>query len=466
MINISIEEKQKKSYNIYTWIVAPLCLILSLYCLLNSQHENYTYFALLPMIHALFIWVFFHFNNRNGLAFNTINIVMFLRYCVSIVLTLTTPHYDGLSLRANNFSEVFILMAYEMLVVYLVMFIYNARNSSVEYEPLDYTHRKGSIFRTAFFVIFIIVMIYAILFYPSARNVMFNFTFSSARDKAISSDATITGPAFVFFKIGLNVTYGLIMTAIIRRIKKRTVMHLLLCFAISAVFVSCNWTSGGGVSRWGLVTSVLVSLIVLAKSFPEYRRPIFVVSAIALGVIILSSSITKVILHHASDTQDALDDIFSAAYFNEYFQGFIPVSNSLSVVEAAKDRINFITFLDDVCSAYPWVNKLFYEPGNLTETIYLTAINMNDKIIPTITQGYAHFGPVLAPLFSGLLTYIALKCDDVMRKTNDIFVAIPVSQIAVWASMFMAVNVYIIQRTTMYFVLLLLVIWFDKKFRL
>lgn len=458
--------RKKSQFNIYTWIVAPISIALSIYSFFYCANEKYIVFAFLPLLYGVLLLVFFHFNNRNGLAFNIISIVMFLRYVITVAMTLLSAQYGGFSLRADNYGKVFGLMVYEMLIVFLVMFFYNTRNKAVEYASLDCIRKKGNIIRYSFFAVFFLVMLFAVLFYPSARNVMFNFSFAAASEKRVTSDRGMTGFIFVFFKIGLNVTYGLIMTAILKLVKHKNMFLLIFCLVISAIFISCNWTGGGSISRWGLVTSTLVSLIVLTKSFPKYKKSIFIIVGVTLGVIILLSSVIKVIEHHAHDTESALNDIFTGSYFSEYFQGFVPVSNALKVIDKAKDQISFTTFLDDVCSAYPWINKLFYEPGNLTETIYLNAIHMNDKIIATIVQGYAHFGVIGAPIFSGLLTYIALKCDDIMRKTDDIFIAIPISQIAVWCSLFMAVNVYIIQRTTMYFVLLLLVLWLDKKFRL
>ena len=74
-----------------------------------------------------------------------------------------------------------------------------------------------------------------------------------------------------------------------------------------------------------------------------------------------------------------LAEIFSATYMNEYFQGIYPISNGLRAMDYSNAKINFVTFLDDTISAYPLLNHLFYENGNLTQTFYQEFLNFNGE---------------------------------------------------------------------------------------
>lgn len=461
--NMTVTE-EKKPFNIYLSVLTPISFAVSVICLFFGINEELRHFWTLPLAYTILNLVFSKNNERlSGLGYHIINIVMFLRFVVLTPMGMFTEYYDGLALSVDSYTPTLLLMIYDMVAVFAVMAWYGKR--SLIYKPRCLSIPEGKKFgpiARMFFIFVAGVTFLAILQYPQIRKTLLNFSFIvNTDDEALNE--TLSGPVFVFFKIGINVIYALVMAWIVKHSEKRGKFALLICSIISVAFISSNWSGGGGISRWGLVTSSAVSYILLVKEFPDKKRMIITVGGVAFVMLILAASVAKLMIAHFDSSEAALGELFSVSYFNEYFQGAYPVANGLRAMEAYSDRINFITFLDDTISAYPWLNKLFYQRYNLTETMYLMFLGMEDKILPTICQGYAHFGYFLAPMFSVFLTYIALRCDTAVKHTDNIVRLVALTQIGVWCALFMAVNVFIVQRTTMYFVLLLIVLAVDRK---
>ncbi len=465
MVKQSSLTVEKKHFNSSLYLYTPVAFVAALICFTGCRNEALSAFWILPFAFCILSMITSYTDERlNGLSYNIIKVLMFLRYVLMTAATVTTQYYDGLTLSIESYSTTLYLMLYEMFVVFCVIAYRANKHSNVNIGvAIDDQNTYGALLNL--FCIFVVgVTLVVVMMYASARNMLFNFSFTAAEDKRVDATESFIGPAFVFFKIGINVIYALGMIAISKFDKSRGNLSFIIAIIFSVIFISCNWTSGNNVSRWGLVTSMFVCYIVLSKVFPEKKSVLTKVGGFIFLYIILISSITKVMIHHAESTDEAVNDIFNIGYFNEYFQGINPVANGLKVMQARAEDINIITFLDDTISAYPWLNRLFYEAGNITETMYLNYLGTNDKILPTICQGYAHFGYLGAPIFSGFFTYIALRCDESIKKSNSIVSIVALTQIGVWCALFMAVNVFIIQRTTMYFVLLWLVTKVDKMF--
>lgn len=445
---------ENKQFNVLAYITVPLAIVVSIVCMFSTINTELSFFWLLPFIYAIGVMVLSYKNkNNNGIAYNIIHVTMFIRYVISVLLTVITTYYEGRVMGNNSYSITIVLMIYEMIVVFIVMKIYSTSRQRIENQPLLLDGTENRMITKLFIVFLVALTVVSIVRYPVVRNTLLNFTFT----KPVPEPESLSSFVFVFFTIGVNVAYGLLIKIVAKLTHKNFITFIFLCI-LSIFFISSNWTGSGNINRWGLVTSAMVSYMVIVKNYPKYRNILIVIGGTAFIAVILMSSISKLYIHHGATGIYAVAEIFSAPYFNEYFQGIYPVANGLSAMQINISRINFITFLDDTISAYPWLNKLFYEYGNLTQTFYHSSLGSSDKILPTITQGYAHFGYVGAPIFSGLLTNIALRCDTSAKKTNNIYKTIAFTQIGVWCALFMAVNIYIIQRTTMYSVLLLILI--------
>ena len=321
--------------------------------------------------------------------------------------------------------------------------------------------RHSGIIRLFFLAAIIGVTIVASLVFPAARNSLFNFSFSAIANQRVTQSEELSGIIFVFFKIGICVIYSLIIRFIVERLNKKT-FGFILSIIVSILYISSSWTGNGGISRWGLLTSGLASFVVLIKEYPTKKKTLSITWGVAFLIIILVSSITKLFIHHGVTGSDALIEIFSEQYINSYFQGIYLVSAGKAAMDFSVDKIGLVTFLDDTISAYPLINHLFYQSGNCTELYFCNYIFRNDQILPTVAQGYAYFGIICSPFFSIILTMIAFRCDAALRRTKNIYETVALAQIVTWTSLFMAVNVYIIQRTTMYYVILMLILWIDK----
>lgn len=457
-----LREENPFKFNIYMWILAPLSVVVSVFAAVLCKNEDMENFWVLPFAYGILLFLLSFFYQRlNSPAFTIINIIMFIRYVFTIFITMLADVYYGLTIHPTNFNKALYLMLYEMFAVFIVQFFFARYRFKGRSDEDNYAEVHGTVAVVFFITIFVTAL--AIVIYPQARQSLLNFSFSKAFTYEVSE--LMNGFVFVFFKIGINIIYALLILLLTKKIRNHKILSFILCSILTIVFISCNWTTGNTISRWGLLTSSFVGYVVLTRSFPKYKNAILSIGGVGFILILIISSVTKQMIHDTQTFSEAISNIFSAEYFNEYFQGAYPVSNGLTSMDSFASRINFVTFLDDTISSYPWINRIFYEAGNTTEEFYLSYIGMRDKILPTIVQGYAHFGIVGSPIFSMLFTALAYISHFKVRATQNIFYTVAVTQIEVWCALFMAVNAYIIQRTTVYFVLLLLILILDQKIK-
>lgn len=435
-------------------VLVLLSLIMVGFCMITLQKEVISSFLFLPVAYV-FGCCFINYRNpnTNGIGFSIVIILMFIRYVLTVGLLLVSSSINSEALHPNALP----LMLYEMTVVFLVLRFFTNRNIVPQFSMIEISAKERPVVKIIFRIV-LLGMIVGMVIYPSLRSALFNFSFS---DAGSSQNQEIGGLFFVAFKMGLSIVYAYIVTYTICKARRRKIGFWIVV-VVSILYISSSWTGSGNVNRWGLLTTMITVYAVLRKTYPERQRIVLVFGGAGAIAVIILSSITKLFVHHGATGAVALLEIFSGDYFNAYFQGPLSVSTGLFAMDAYADRINFVTLLDDTISAYPIINKLFYQQGNLTQLYYQDYIFRNDQILPTIAQGYAHFGAVGAPLFSGLLTYMALVCDRRMKQSSNIMEVVALAQIAIYCALFMAVNVYIIQRATMYFTLIIFVLWLGR----
>lgn len=442
-------------------VLSLLSVIVGVVCFFKCENSTFRLFSLLPFLFGIVSFPITTSTISNTISYNIINFVMFLRYtCTVLFYSLR----GTVNIKASIKNETFFLMLYEMLVVCAILTILGTKrrnvaklsNNNFKFEKVDY------ILMAAIGVITLGI----IIMYPSVRATIFNFSISSKTTMASQDSEALSGPLFVCFKMGISILYGFLLLLFLPKAKKKNKISLIIVIIISVLYIASNWSSGESISRWGLITSLAVVYVILIKNYPNRKRLFTICGCAIFAIIIISTSITKIFLHHGSFGTKAISEIFSGGYFNDYFQGPVSVANGIAAMKENKGNINFVTFLDDTISAYPWINRIFYQPNNLTEYYFGTYLGHTDKILPTITQGFAYFGFLGSPAFSALFTCLAIICEKKARITKNVFLTIAYTQIMIWFSLFMAVNVFIIQRTTMYFVLMIFILGIGGKLRL
>ena len=87
-------------------------------------------------------------------------------------------------------------------------------------------------------------------------------------------------------------------------------MKIIVIALLSVLYMSCGWTDGNSVSRWGMLVAVLAMVYVLLYFFPEKKKIIVTVGVIVVVVAIIVGTFFKRV-SHGMDISVCLFSFFS-----------------------------------------------------------------------------------------------------------------------------------------------------------
>ena len=207
----------------------------------------------------------------------------------------------------------------------------------------------------------------------------------------------------------------------------------------------------------------IVMMSILVQNFPDSAKIIFVFGILVMVVLLLVGSFAKTfVLGKGLTFNESVQSYISVRYINEYFSGVFPVANGISVAQHIEGNSIFVVLYDLFANVPFFLSKLNLNAAStLVQFRHLTG--RNDLIMPTITSGYAVFTVVFAPIYSVLMVCLAFKAEEKLKKSSDILIQVFLLYIVYWCSLFMAVNINIIQSACWKYVIGLILISLDKR---
>ena len=276
----------------------------------------------------------------------------------------------------------------------------------------------------------------------------------------------LAGVFHIFNFIGLEIIYIIIMMIIfLSNNKNISLWKVIISFILSGILISIRIFGGAvSISRWGFLIYTLACLSIISKLYTKYTKLIIYTSIPVIMVGIFSLTNSKFGTISDISIEVFIDKYLSVESLDAYFQGINGITYGIMAKYKFSNYINFNTLLTDLFSAIPIISNLFDANINSTPTFYHLYMQRTDLIIPTISQGYIHFGIVGAPILSILCTYLVLFFDNKMRYSNDIFSYFQLNLICIWCSLFMAINVNIITEGLWKRLIFLIVMYMNYKF--
>ncbi|MBP3041778.1 hypothetical protein J9303_20255, partial [Bacillaceae bacterium Marseille-Q3522] len=222
------------------------------------------------------------------------------------------------------------------------------------------------------------------------------------------------------------------------------------------------------VSRWGLLLAIIISIYVLIYFYPEKRKLILTSGLFIIVFAIAVGSMMKIwaMGEWNASVWDAVEKYLTPEYFDEYFSGIVPVANGLQLVKYYSGDVNFLNAVSDVFYEFPYAIKILGISEYVTNYMFQRFTGHYDLIMPTIIQAKLVFGSILAPFYSATLTLLAMWSGRKVKGSSSLYKRIFYLTITFWCSLFMAVNVNIIQSNVWYAVIGLLLISMEEKLRL
>lgn len=467
--NTKINERMKIVITIF--LIWSICLYV---CIIDAFFApvKYTWLFLLPLSFAICATMFINllFSIRYSLVSLILIAMMFLKNVViPFFMGKGSGKFPAVVDTDNYMLGAIGLEIYEEIVVFLIVYIFAKRVKRETYsaKTQNLTFNKDYVIKLNIVtVMFVFTTLVLILRYPILTQ---------------------------YFTIGIlgdadqNIQKSILQNEMIRRVP--SVVYYL--FSVIANFVrwaiplcvmfSC-YVSKKGCELRKIVSCVLVILLsaivtndtvatsffiiismgyILIKLFPTYRRSLMLMGVGGIVVIGFFALIVKTY----GNSSSAADFTKIANMLQAYFSGPDNVAVALSI----ENSITFEEMIGNIFRFIPYIMHYFLQ--YTTSTIEFNAQywgneSLTNQIIPMISQGARTFSVIFAPLYTALVSYIAMKAEIKARTKNDLF---DFAIYVIWGVCFaMAVGMYsaslCIQLFLNYVFILMIIKWFSKKF--
>lgn len=202
---------------------------------------------------------------------------------------------------------------------------------------------------------------------------------------------------------------------------------------------------------------------VLIKLFPVRKRILIICGVIAIGIVGTLSLITKAY----GSAGGGIDFQKIANMLQAYFSGPDNVAVALSI----KESFSLDEFIGNIFRFIPYIMHYFLDYTTSTVIFnnqYWGNSGLTNQIIPMISQGERTFSFILAPIFTIIISAIAINVEISALKKNDLF---DYAIYIIWGICFaMAVGMYsaslCIQLFLNYIFMLMVIKWISKKFKI
>lgn len=435
----------------------------------NPEPKVFLYWLLPLSFGVLHLLIDKIYKYEAGMGLLIFEIIAFLRYVVTPIVTCMVHDYDGhIWTTSDTYSEAAGYMILELSVAYLVMYFlipYVRRKTRFEELPLGKAYLgEFGIIKAGIVFLFVFILIVN----PPIRDMLFNLNITSEAVSGITYTmaeyrSQIPGEYLVFYYLGLVVIYVQLLKIIKESKSLPNWIRILFIIIASLAYASCGWSNGKSVSRWGILVSVLAMVYILLYFFPEKRKIIAVGGTAVVIFAILLGTFYKRISHGMSLTfWEAFETYLTPSALNEYFTGVYPVGNGInSVQQCTNDRIS--TFLYDTVANIPKLLSTFGIVGESTASFFGQNTKHIELIIPNIAMSYYVFSFIGSFVYTAILTWLMIITQVKMQISPSLYKKLMLFQLMFWCSLSMAVNIQIIQANCWKYVIGLILITIDEK---
>lgn len=400
----------------------------------------------LPLSYICFLYILKpFFFTKGSLAFPIIGLIVTLRYIGIPILFALDNQYTGKLVAGTNFNDAVLLMVYELFAVSIALRFFFAKYYNKQIITGDKTIKANKIHIIT--IALILFWIFLLIKNPSLKNSLWNF---SLLDKDLFiSKSTESGIVKVFFYVGKLILFCTIITLSNKYLSNKYLKFILVVLAC-IFYISSSWTGGVNVSRWSMMIAVLISLNLLLYVYPQKKKLIYSFGIGTLIAVVLLGSVLKLMSFGQKDASisDTTDYYLNSEYFDEYFSGIGPVANGIRVCELYDLYKKPEQCMVDCFNSFPYAMKIAgLENAPITTEYYHRATKHYDLIMPNVTISMFQFGWLFSFIYPVVLAILAMWFDRQMQLSSSItkkmFLLVP----TFWCSLFMAVNVNIINNS-------------------
>ena len=428
-----------------------ISFIVGLFVLFTNVANGYEFLFCIPLLFGilliLFYRMYFYLLYDYGIGFWSINIVMFIRYTVTPLMVVLSNSYFGPGPNPTKDSMYLaaFMMAYEMIITFVMIRL--AVQSCREHQRKSYNSKTSSytILKPYFFVgLFAVFSVIVLIPYPELLFPQEMFFLSKEYTKVII-DVNLNGALYIIsnaFKIVLL----LFFLAWFKKMhdKRQSTIFVYLSGLAFLLLIGINT----GTSRWTILIWILIAIAILAELYPQQGKLIkntIIVLGFASIISISMYKFSWAIIHAEKPVIQILS--LMATQFQDYFSGPRGVAQAIEMKELFSSQISLITLINDFIGSIPFISNYVDQSNRIN--VFFNLYNFRpfeekSLIVPMVGCGYAYFGIILAPIFTALCEYGAIKFDYAFKKECRVEFKIIYIYASIWLSLCMGFNTQII----------------------
>lgn len=435
------------------WILLFLSICsLVLTCGFNITTCKVHYLFMLPITYIVAILIMQPSLKSISSSFTctVFHIIIFGRYLIVPILWACQRNYDGFVVTGGDYDSAIWLMCYELFALSVVYRLIVKQNIN--------KGRFANIKISSVIFFFIFMWIFIFLTHADYRQSLFTLTVQNREDLGLADGSfgdkiNQDGIYKIFKNVGF-LSLFLYIIYCLQKIKKRTVCFILSLF-LCIVYTLRTGIGISSVSRWNMIIGLIVSCIILMNFYREKRRMIKKATVIFVLVAIVLGSVLKLFVVQSAEKSigETMGFYLKAETFDEYFAGIGPVANGLRVNEVKQNEKSTIRMFVDCFNTVPFFTKMIgAEKIKPTEPLYHD-ITWPQLIMPNITMSLFQFGWLFSPIYSILLFLLSMFFEKKYNMSNDLLEKLITIIIVFWCSLFMILNMNIINSNVVPFII-------------
>ena len=428
----------------FIWTIINIISIISVFKIIDISNEEYRWLFLLPLSYCVLNILFVRiFSNR---TFNSFIIIIihgfyFIRIVLASLLFAMSDYNFHFKNEANATSSI-ALMIYEMIIIYIIIFIWSNKVSETASKEVIITDRIYNRCQVTLLCIGIVLMGLlvlnpnSILLYRNGLD-FFNYEFTGFTSTEIIrqySGSIISKFGIVTFRYVFNISRIIVPCIIAMMLKyKQRRNYQIIISTIIMIFV-LNFLIMDDTIAYSICYSLII-LIFLSKLIDSkkiFKNALLVTAGLVILFFVARFILSQEIFKNEGINNNPVEYI--SGVLQSYFSGITNIGASLNMYsDDIFEKGKYLIY--EILRGIPYASTLF----GLDETslgIYFNTINNSvGQIVPMLGSSKFYFGYIFAPLLSCILVIIGLKANRDFTRYDNPFQIISLITISLYATL-------------------------------
>ena len=444
-------------------------IVSTLSVFLYNESNGYELLWILPFIYTIFFICFLKIQNyiyNPGMFI--FNIVCIIRYIVTpLLVTFGGTYYGpgrGVLLSNEHISFGIILMIFESICIIIFMYFmipkfYKDENRNIKLQKIDI--KKYTPFK-----VMVLLALIIIILNPSSLD-KFNFFILSSDSEHYGYGEMVSGIGSLILD-WTKVIIPLLLVAFFY--KQFNIFSKMRYYYLCLFSLLLNLMFFTGISRASAIIPAVVSIFLMFKLFPRFKRRTFIVISISTLFVALSLTFYK---SFSTTTGEMSLSLFDSAWLRNFFQIYYSgpqmFGYAIKTKELLGDLVTPFMFLNDLFGNLPIFSR-FADLENRSIVLFNNAVYNNnltrDQVIPTMGQGILYLGYGFSFLFTLCFVFIFMKFDSLYRRSTELIEIYLYAYIAIQFAHNHAGNINILANFVYIFCIPLFLLLLISKYRI